>query len=132
MEMTKFTRRLTAWIAMFAIVLAALAPAISQAVNAARTTAAGWDEICTIDGLRLIKADGEASHTSPVPVEKGTHFEHCPFCFTHAGSFGLPPDIGLTFSMASGNAMQPSLYYQAPRRLFIWAAAQPRAPPYRS
>jgi hypothetical protein len=132
MEMTKFTRRLTAWIAMFAIVLAALAPSISQAVNAARTSAAGWDEICTVDGPKLIKADGEASHTSTAPVEKSGHFEHCPFCFAHAGSFGLPPGTGFTFPIASGNPTLPPLYYQAPRPLFIWAAAQSRAPPYHS
>lgn len=52
--------------------------------------AAAHGDICTVD-------DGEQQPTvhgqyndSP-PAHGGMHFEHCPFCFTHAGSFALPP-----------------------------------------
>lgn len=57
------------------------------------------------------------------------HFEHCPFCFTHAGSFGTPPSAEFTAPLLIGAAIQPTLFLHSPRPLFSWAAAQARAPP---
>jgi hypothetical protein len=132
MKMTRVKRRITAWIACFAVLLSALAPSISQAVNAAKSTSANWVEICSVTTTKLVKVEGAQSPTSSAPAEKGTHFEHCPFCFTHAGSVGLPPNLDLVIPLADGTLTLPSLFYQAPRPLFIWAAAQSRAPPFNS
>lgn len=57
------------------------------------------------------------------------HFEHCPFCFTHAGSFGLVPAIFFTGQMGMSVALRPALFYLSPHPLFTWTSAQPRAPP---
>ncbi|MEG1323955.1 MAG: DUF2946 domain-containing protein, partial [Janthinobacterium sp.] len=54
--MTLFTRRFAAWIACFAILLAALAPSISQAVaNAKQESGSGWAEICSVAGIRFVQ-----------------------------------------------------------------------------
>jgi hypothetical protein len=132
MRTTSAKRRITAWIATFAILLAALAPSISQAINAAKGSGASWAEICTASGFKLTKIGDIDSSTSQTPAEKSMHFEHCPFCFMHAGSVGLPPSNALTLPIASSELPLPSLFYQVPRPLFIWAAAQSRAPPFRS
>lgn len=127
--MTRAKHRLTVWIACFAVLLSALAPSISQAING---SAANWAEICSAAGVKLTKIDPAQNPASPAPADKGMHFEHCPFCFTHAGSVGLPPSAALTIPVAGSDLPLPSLFYQSPSPLFIWAAAQSRAPPYHS
>ena len=130
--MTSFTRRCAAWIACFAILLAALATSISQAVaNAKQESGSGWAEICSVAGIRFVQVlqadDGAADEKSG---GKAMQMEHCAFCSTHAGSVGLPPTSPvLPLLVASGTAIFPALYYQSPSPLFIWSTAQSRAPP---
>ena len=132
MGMTLITRRFAAWIACFAILLAALAPSISQAVASAKQeSGSGWAEICSVAGIRFVQLDpaddGAADGKSG---GKAMQMEHCAFCSTHAGSVGLPPTSPvLPLLVASGTAIFPSLYYQSPAPLFIWFTAQSRAPP---
>jgi hypothetical protein len=128
MRMTKSMHRMTMWIALCAILLASLAPSISHAIAAAKGIPNGWTEICTVNGAKLVKIDG-AQSPAPTPAEKGTHFEHCPFCLHHAVSLGLPPNSDFVMPVVEGSPVLPSLFYQASRPLFAWAATQPRAPP---
>ena len=131
MGMTLFTRRFAAWIACFAILLAALAPSISQAVaNAKQESGSGWAEICSVAGIRFVQvlqADGGAADEKS--GGKAMQMEHCAFCSTHAGSVGLPPSPVLPLPVITGTAILPSLYYQSPFPLYIWSTAQSRAPP---
>ncbi|WP_230492367.1 MULTISPECIES: DUF2946 domain-containing protein [unclassified Janthinobacterium] len=129
MGMTLFTRRFAAWIACFAILLAALAPSISQAVaNAKQESGSGWAEICSVAGIRFVQLD--AAGDDGKSAGKAMQMEHCAFCSTHAGSVGLPPTSPvLPLPVASGTAIFPALYYQSPSPLFIWSTAQSRAPP---
>ncbi len=134
MGMTLFTRRFAAWIACFAILLAALAPSISQAVaNAKQESGSGWAEICSVAGIRfvqLVQADDGASDDGKSGGGMGMQMEHCAFCSAHAVSVGLPPaSPALPLLVASGTAIFPALYYQSPSPLFIWSTAQSRAPP---
>jgi hypothetical protein len=134
MGMNKAARRFTAWIACFAILLASLAPSISYAVAASANPNLSEFEICSIAGLKLIKVadkvtDSRAPTKPSAPAGTATHSEHCPFCFTHAGSFGLLPTAVFSLPVASKSPLPPALLYQAPRPLFMWTAAQSRAPP---
>lgn len=70
--------------------------------------------------------------TSPDSHSSGLHFEHCPFCFTHAGSFGLAPFTAVMATADTGASLLPILFYRSPERLFAWTVSQPRAPPVRS
>ena len=130
MGMTLFTRRFAAWIACFAILLAALAPSISQAVaNAKQESGSGWAEICSVAGIRFVQVDDDGA-ADEKSGGKAMQMEHCAFCSTHAGSVGLPPTSPvLPLLVASGTAIFPALYYQSPSPLFIWSTAQSRAPP---
>lgn len=119
-------RRLFGWVALLAILGGALAPAISHAVY--QQTGKSFLEICTAQGTRLIAVDADAD------PGKGSAqhvvMEHCPFCVPHAGSLGLLPTTELVFNLpADGFNFYPPLYFSAPRPLFAWASAQPRAPP---
>lgn len=130
MGMTSITRRFAAWIACFAILLAALAPSISQAVaNAKQQSGSGWAEICSVAGIRFVQVDDGAADDGK-SAGKAMQMEHCAFCSTHAGSAGLPPaGPVLPLPVAAGTAIFPALYYQSPAPLFIWSTAQSRAPP---
>ena len=129
MGMTSFTRRFAAWIACFAILLAALSPSIYQAVaNAKQESGSGWAEICSVAGIRFVQVDDDGAADGK-SGGKAMQMEHCAFCSTHAGSVGLPPSPMLPLPVASGTAIFPALYYQSPSPLFIWSTAQSRAPP---
>jgi hypothetical protein len=54
---------------------------------------------------------------------------HCPFCSTHAASFGLPPTTMPGFPITGSERVMPLLFYQSPGPQYIWASAQSRAPP---
>lgn len=127
----QYRQRLSAWIAIFAILASSLLPAISHArfVSVANS-AVLFAEICSESTPRL---HGEtASHTSnanQVPATTGNHFDHCPFCLTHAGSFALLPSAELVIPVIEPASLRPSLFFHTHSPLFAWLAAQARAPP---
>jgi len=130
------TRLRWIWIACFAILLNALAPAISHAVHGKPRS---W-EICLNDGSR-ISGTGELDYATflavtdrskpqqPSQPMAGMDMQDCAYCLPHAGWFGLPPAaIALPLPLAGG-ALRPSLYYQSPQPLPVWSASSPRGPP---
>ena len=116
---------LTVWIACFAILLNALAPSISYALNARTDSAAPMAEVCRM-GTSMAKP-APIHHSSDQGDAHGA--KHCPFCLPHAGSFALPPPDVPRCAIAAGHDLFPSLFYQSPQPLFSWAAANPRGPP---
>lgn len=128
MGFSRLTRCLTAWIACFAILLASLAPSISHAVVAVAISSSISTEECLIHGEAHDAADHH-DHSAPTHDPKGLHFEHCPFCLTHAASFALLQTASFTLHEVSGFSLFSVLFYQAPRLPFVWVPAQSRAPP---
>jgi hypothetical protein len=140
MQGTRLKRRLTTWIAIFAVLLASLAPSISHALAAGGWTGYLSDtELCSEESEPAAEQaadahehDMHASHDSPESqptADHSLHFEHCPFCFTHAGSFGTPTTHEFVTPLAAGSPVLPPLFFQASHPLFAWAAPQARAPP---
>ncbi|MFL6718139.1 MAG: DUF2946 domain-containing protein [Burkholderiaceae bacterium] len=133
-------QRITTWIAIFAVLLASLAPSVSHAL-----AASGWtgylneaercsegDEHASGHAAPMHEHDVHASHEAPASqssADHALHFEHCPFCFTHAGSFGTAPTAEFVTPLISGSAVLPLLFFHSPHPLFSWAAPQARAPP---
>jgi hypothetical protein len=129
MSMNRTRKLLTVWLGCFAILLAALAPSISHALAFANQSNSFATEICTAEGLQSMGM--YESHDSS-PTQHDLHFEDCPFCSTHAASAGLVPSPEWVLPFSEGMSIRPALFYQSPHPLFIWAAAQSRAPPSRS
>lgn len=128
MGMTRITRRVVAWIACFMMLFGALAPSISQAMSAARGET--WAEICSVAGVKFIKAEAGKDDPGAPLKQQSMQAEHCPFCATHGGSPALPPsDASLTFASVDAPNTHPILFYRSPRPLSIWTTAQSRAPP---
>jgi hypothetical protein len=121
--MTRLTRRCVAWIACFAMLFAALAPSLAQAMSASRGEA--WAEICSVSGPKFVKASPDADSVK----QQTMHLEHCPFCATHADTAALLPLPSLAIAALATPASHPFLFFRAPRPLSIWTTAQSRAPP---
>jgi hypothetical protein len=120
-------RRIAAGLATFAMLLAALAPAITHALAAANDQHVLWTAVCTADGARLVPVPTDPAG---VPVAPKSHqVDHCPFCAPHAPGAALPPSPVPAVPAAFASDPVPVLFLLAPRPLFAWAAAQPRAPP---
>jgi hypothetical protein len=113
-----------AWIAALAILFNALAPVVSHARASANPTPS-LVEICTAMGVAMVSMPGE----KPDPGQLLKGMNHCAYCATHAGSFGLPPQAVTLFAVLGGHDLFPSLFFQAPHPLAAWTVAQPRAPP---
>lgn len=112
------------------MLLMSLMPTLSHLLQAQGP--AGWAEVCSAQeaprwgGMtRLGEAGGDAQ-TLPEPA-----MAHCPYCTLHAPDLGLPP-VQQAVLPASPRPGAPPLFFQAPRTLHAWRAAQPRGPPTRA
>lgn len=130
--MLKRTKRtlLHTWLAILAVLFAAIAPSISHALAAPAVSvpSALLMQICTADGvMEMAASDTDMKKSGMDPVVHA--FEHCPYCSTHAGSFALLPGAAPNFAVSAGHDVFPPLYYRAPAPLFLWSSGNPRAPP---
>jgi hypothetical protein len=131
MRLTAAARRLVASLASVALLLAAVTPALAHLLRPSTTAGAHGiaTEVCTSVGpqrLTVASADADA----PVPPAASLH-DHCPFCGWHA-FIGAPPPSAPAIAGLAGLHSVPALFLHAPHRLFAWAGAQPRAPPFLS
>ncbi len=81
-------RRSALWIALVAILLAALAPALT-AFAGHGAAAAPWSEVCTASGVVSVPAGDDAP-------DKRMPTGHCPWCklHPHVGIPGAPLEFG--------------------------------------
>lgn len=128
MTLSRRPARLTAWIAIFAVLLAALAPGLARALSSPQK-AMPWSEICSVGGPRTAP---DALPDSGAGQHDGKVFKHCPFCLNHAGHFALPA-TPLDFSLAIDldTALPCALVATSSPRL-PWASPPSRAPPANS
>lgn len=128
----RLRQRLFAWLAAFAMMLGALAPALSQAMT---REGGGWIELCSAAGTHRVLLDAAtyAAYAEPGSQDDSGQREigldACPYCLAHAGSVGLPPQPADTLATPRPAEHFPPLFYRAPQPLFAWTAASPRAPP---
>ncbi|ATE59544.1 DUF2946 domain-containing protein [Thauera sinica] len=133
--MFRFRRRPYAWFAILAILIGALAPAVSRALPVERGTAFVL-ELCSATGTHRVwlSAAEAGRYAGAVPQDSGRPDadagRSCPCCITHGAGFGLPPDDGppafVSFSAAD---VEPCRFLVAPHPSFAWMPSRPRAPP---
>ena len=115
------------WLALLAMLALALLPSVSHAIAASRSKAS-WGEICTHQGVQMV-AQGDAENPAPITDAIIGHMESCPFCGLSAGTLAMPPAPLTAAKLAITGMAPPKLFLHAPRTLFAWRSAQPRAPP---
>ncbi len=128
-------QRLISFIALAAMLFASLAPTISHALEAQKGSQTLWQEVCGAQGIKFIPAALTASNADASkqndsqPNKMGMHFEHCPYCFSHAGSVGLPASSTALF-LAEINAVAHIDIYASPFVVSYYSTSHPtRAPP---
>jgi hypothetical protein len=120
------TKRLRfVWLALFAVLLNALAPTVSHALAASRPAIPL--DVCSVDG-------GTSFAVAAALLVQDEHagmgvLDDCGYCLTHAGSHGLPPPVHAPLALVEGTEPRPFLFHHAPRPLAVWLAAVPRGPP---
>jgi hypothetical protein len=112
-----------AWIAIMAILLTVLAPAVNHLLPQA--SAAQAVELCTSHGLKMVSGTGHAQSGDPVQPGAG----HCAYCSVHAATHAAIPPSPAVALAPSGIFSHPALFYHSPRLLFAWTVASSRAPP---
>lgn len=126
MFVSRLHRRFTAWVALLALVLGALAPTVTQAMVAGGERA-DWLEVCSVSGMVWVKADtGELAQQPPDGSSAG---QHCPWCTLHGGVAGLPAAQALP-ELPPRLTDLPPAFYRSPLSATVWAPAQSRAPPF--
>jgi hypothetical protein len=133
-------RTLFSWFAILAILLNALAPAVSHALtqpSAGGSAQSAWLELCSAQGSTWVRvgSDGgvlEQTPEKPPDAPGGTASAHCPYCVTHAASFAFPPSPAAEFAMrAFSHALseRPGFTAIAPAH---WLSPAARAPPFQT
>ncbi len=118
------------------MLVSALAPTVSRAMEPVARDG-HFIELCSAAGthrVALTAAEAAFYGAQAIPAGDGEGgevptLEHCPYC---AASFNpaLPPAADATPVFAVlGSALAPRLFFTAPRPLFAWSPAHPRAPP---
>lgn len=80
-------------------------------------------------GVKLVLLDEGTTGTEDSGEPQKHALEHCPYCSTHTTALGMPPSPLSPLKSASQASRIPELFLLAPRTLFAWVSAQPRAPP---
>lgn len=115
-------RLITAWLALLALVLGTLAPAVTQAVVAG-SERAGWVQICSVSGMSWVQLEaGEDS----APQGSGAS-DGCTWCTAQAAG-GLPPQPAIWLSVDVA-AVAPPQGLASAVLARPWPAALGRAPP---
>ena len=117
-------RSLSRWIALLAILVVTLAPAVTGALSASRGLT--WDQVCSTTAPAATKGSTTGGESPAAPHA----FEHCPYCALHA-DLAPPPDPR---QVDAGTPLAfravPAAFVHAPRANAVRASAQPRAPPF--
>lgn len=115
--MSRLARRRTIWIAIFAVLLNALVPAVAQVLSVQR--GAVTDVICSSAGAVSV----------PQPQHDNGAARHCPYCVPHGATLA-PPPAAAVFIAPDSDARRVAVPAPLPnRRHGAWTPAQPRAPP---
>ena len=114
-------KQLIHWIAALAIVISALAPAVSQAVSLAKHGQGFAMEICAADGVKAqinVQSEDQADHIEAQP---------CPYCLAHSSIISAFK-TNLKFQAPQSFALLPQLFYQSPKPLAVWVTPPSAAP----
>jgi hypothetical protein len=122
-----FYRKLGSLLGLFAILMATLAPTISQAVAESRNPAGILDILCS---AQTAPAGGHVGKSDPSSL--ADHMQACGYCNLLAHMPALPT-VTPSFASTVWAIQHPvATRFESVRRILAFTAAQPRAPPLSS
>lgn len=129
MHAVRCNLRRSTWLALVATLAMAIMPALAHALAHARGGSNVWAEVCTPQGMKLVDLDRSTTDAGIPASSAANVMGHCPCCTFSAGIAVLPVSPVATQALSAGADTVPALSLHAPRTIFAWASAQPRAPP---
>ncbi len=119
-------RMFNLWMAVFAVLMAALAPTVTQAMQGDGGPAPL--QVCSQFGPKWISTD-ETAPDGKKSAPGGLHaYEHCPYCSVHAAGLGMPPVPFEPPALPLSHAAHWR-YSAATPTLDTWSDALSRGPP---
>ena len=119
-------RKLIHWIAALAILLGALAPAVSQALSVSQSGKGFAVEICSANGSKMAQVIGDDDSSAPSAMGS-----HCPYCVVQP--IYLLLSVGaFEFAAPQSYRAQSLTSYQTPQLQSAWVRLPSRAPPAKS
>ena len=129
MTLWRIPPRRIAWLILWIVGLAALAPSVSRTLALAGQP--GWVEVCSADGLRWVRvADGSAAREPSAPAD-APRLDHCPLCVLMGERLAPAPTPFALAPPAHAHRLPAAVRLAPPPHRFSIAAA-PRGPPARS
>ncbi len=126
-------------IALFAIVFASLAPSISHALAAQNNANSFLQEVCSSAGkkvvIQVVTTHGQHLATEftinkpQAPKSLDMHFEHCPFCASHAVATALPSDNLEIIALLEVSAQKAAEYTTPVFASHTYVSPPAQAPP---
>jgi hypothetical protein len=117
-------------LAIFAVLLNALAPAMSHALAASRPALP--IDVCSTHGGKALAVAAALLVQQEEGVQGHAHgglSGDCGHCLAHAGGHGSPPPSALAPPAGQAVDERPYLFYHAPRPLPLLTSSRPRGPP---
>ncbi|MDQ1919215.1 DUF2946 domain-containing protein [Massilia pseudoviolaceinigra] len=118
---------LASWLAVLAMLVAVLAPALSHAFAANAGAPYPQADICRA-GSAGAAADRLAGGGDAAPAPHDGKLKHCPYCH-HGNGMLLLPQAPCPPALAVADAPPTARLPDAPKARFEWTAAQARGPP---
>nr|WP_276595161.1 DUF2946 family protein [Roseateles albus] len=113
--------------------LAALMPALSQALAHARGDVVAWSQVCRSSVVSPRASSSVlAAQADQQDSQQSVHglFANCPYCALHTQDLAPPPAaLASTVLLLPLSFDMPERFYSAPNSAHAWAPAQSRAPP---
>jgi Protein of unknown function (DUF2946) len=122
-----YIKRITALLAIFAMLLVALMPTVSRAAALINGDATMLQALCTGGSTKYVVSD---SLSSDPTHQIAKHMESCGYCIAFGDDAALLlTTISHTNSLTTFQHEMPARFYSAASKLHAWNNAQARAPP---
>lgn len=125
--LSRFQRKLGSLLGLFAILMATLAPTVSQGIAAARDPSGYLEALCSTQATPVSKEAQKSDSQS-----MASHMQACGYCSLLA-HMPLMPSVAPAFAVIVWSIQhRVATRFQSVRRIAAFTAAQPRAPPVQS
>lgn len=134
----KVYKKLTSWIAVFAVLMASFAPVVSHALALKNTSSSSvgqtFEELCTSQGIKFIVLNKSFNNDFNKPVPANTspalHLEHCAYCSLIADKAFLPTSNNQFGLILISSYSRYFIEYESQvLQAYFYASPQPQAPP---
>jgi hypothetical protein len=123
--MTRLSRRITAWLALAALLFNVAAPALAASLTSAQGQS--YAEVCTPAGVQRVAVGDDVPTLPAVPLT--AEQKHCVLCLAGGAAGALPsPDLTYGVPEADRTVFVDTAHYPRPSSA-RYRVAEPRGPP---